>query len=66
MKVAAKYVVYRISNPDRGGDKVLDKVHFPGVVANWFDSEQMAIQALVDANCTYEDFIIVKQVFITT
>jgi hypothetical protein len=63
MKVDTKYVVYEF-NEVMGSDRhlALNPVEFRGFVSNWFDTEEEAIQALIDGNKQYENFVILKQV----
>lgn len=43
----------------------LEKVEFKGLVSNNFDTEEDAIQALInDDEKHYEDYVILKQVFL--
>lgn len=60
-----KYVVYRL-NKVMGSEKhlALEVVDFNGLVSNRFDTEIDAIQALINDNKTYTDFVILKQVFL--
>jgi hypothetical protein len=66
MEIRKKYVVYELNNV-MGSEKhkALQKVEFLGWKTNSFDTEDEAIQALIDDTKTYEDFIILKEVYIT-
>lgn len=66
MEAQVKYVIYEL-NRVMGSEKhlALEKVEFGGFVANSFESEEEAIQKLISDNRTYEDYVILKQVFIT-
>ncbi len=57
MEVHKNFIVYTLNNV------MIEKVCFKNV-SNIFDTEEEAIQALVDENMTYEEFIIVKRVYI--
>lgn len=62
-----KYVVYRLTGIMGTDNCSLVKVDFPlWYVNNGFDSEEDAIKALEDLEETYTDFVILKQVYITT
>ena len=63
MNVRVKYVVYEL-NRVMGSEKhlALEKVEFRGITSNWFETEEEAIQALVEDKKTYEDYVILKQV----
>lgn len=66
MEVVIYYSVYIIA--DLLGSKnnlVLQPVEFGnGWKPNRFDTEEEAIEALIKDNKTYEDFVIIKHVFI--
>lgn len=65
MTVNKKYVVYEL-NRVLGSERhlALEKVEFKGWVFNNFDTEEEAIQALINDEKHYEDYIILKQVYI--
>jgi len=65
MDIRVKYVVYEL-NRVMGSDKhlALEKVEFRGITSNWFETEEDAIKALVEDKKTYEDYVILKQVYI--
>ena len=42
----------------------LKKIEFKGWVGNSFDTEEDAIQALINDEKHYEDYVILKQVFL--
>ena len=65
LSVSKKYVVYRF-NKVMDSDKymALESVKFKGMKSNCFDTEEEAIQALIDEGRSYVDFVILKQVFI--
>lgn len=63
--VHKKYVVYELNNV-MGSEKhkALEKVNFRGMKSNNFDTEEQAIQALIDDEKTYEDYFILRVVYI--
>lgn len=62
-----KYVVYRLKGILGTDNYSLVKVDFPSwLTYNGFDSEEDAINALEELEETYTDFVILKQVYITT
>lgn len=65
MDISKKYVVYELNNV-MGSErhKALEKVEFKGFRSNSFESEEEAIEALVEDDKTYEDYVILKQVYI--
>lgn len=65
MEIVKKYVVYEL-NRVMGSAKhlALEKIEFKGWVSNNFDTEEEAIQALINDEKSYEDYVILKQVFI--
>jgi hypothetical protein len=65
MDIVKKYVVYEL-NRVMGSEKhlALQKVDFKGWVSNNFDTEEEAIQALMNDEKHYEDYVILKQVFL--
>lgn len=66
MQVRKKYVVYALNHAiGSQRDKSLQIVEFLGCKTNRFDTEDEAIQALLDDNKTFEDFVILKEVYIT-
>lgn len=66
MEIHEKYVVYELNSVMGSKDHLaLQKVQFSGYMANSFSSEKDAIQGLVDDGRIYEDFVILKQVYIT-
>ena len=65
MKVIKKYVVYQLKMVMGSKDHLaLEEVSFKGMTFNGFDTEEEAIQALIDDERTYNDYVILKQVFI--
>lgn len=66
MDITKEYVVYEL-NRVMGSEKhlALEKVEFKGWKSNSFETEEEAIQALVDDEKYYEDYIILKVVSIT-
>lgn len=67
MDVYYEFVVYKLNNllgNENENHKVLEKVEFGNTTANSFDSEYRATQALIESGKTYENFVILKQVYI--
>lgn len=66
MKIIRKYIVYELNNV-MGSEqhKALEKVEFSGWKSNSFDTEEEAVQALVEDEKTYEEFVILKEIYIT-
>ncbi len=67
MNIVKKYVVYEL-NRVMGSERhlALEKVEFKGWVSNNFDTEEEAIQALINDEKHYEDYVILKQVFLVS
>jgi len=66
MNANKKYVIYRLNNVmDSQRHKALEKVELSGFKSNSFETEEEAIQALIDEKKTYEDFVILTNVFLT-
>jgi hypothetical protein len=65
MEIHVKYVVYEL-NRVMGSEKHLSlgEVAFKGWKSNYFETEEDAIKALVEDEKTYEDYVILKQVYI--
>lgn len=65
MDIVKKYVVYEL-NRVMGSEKhlALEKLEFKGWVSNNFDTEEEAIQALINDEKHYEDYVILKHVFL--
>jgi hypothetical protein len=65
MSIHKKFVVLQF-NRVMGSEKhlALEKVEFKGWVSNYFDTEEDAIQALIDDEKKYEDYIILTQIYI--
>lgn len=65
MEINKKFVIYELNNV-MGSEKhkALEKVRFKGRKHNSFDSEEAAIQALIEDDKTYEDYVILKTVYI--
>lgn len=65
MNINKKYVVYEMNNVmGSKKHKALEKVEFKEWGLNSFDSENEAIQALIDDEKHYEDYVILKQICI--
>ena len=65
MNIIKSYVVYELNNV-MGSEKhkALQKVEFSGWISNSFESEEEAIKALVTDKKKYEDYVILKQIYI--
>jgi hypothetical protein len=67
MDIRKKYVIYELNNV-MGNDnyKALSEVEFTGDCwrSNSFNTEEDAIQALIDENLTYVDYVILRQIYI--
>lgn len=65
MEIIKKYKVYELNNVmGSSKHKALEEVEFKGWKSNNFDTEEDAVQALLDDEKIYEDYIILKTVFI--
>ena len=62
MEIVEKYVVYELNQVMGSEHLALEKVEFKGWVSNNFDTEGDAIQALINDEKHYVDFVILKQV----
>lgn len=62
-----KYVVYEL-NRLIGSEShlTLQKVEFSGWQSNNFNTEEEAIEALIKDEKTYDDYIILRQVYLTS
>jgi hypothetical protein len=65
MEISKYYVVYEL-NQVMGSEKhlALEKVEFKGSVFNNFDTEEDAIQALKNDKKSFEEYVILRQVYI--
>jgi len=67
MNVNKQYVIYELNNVMGSQQhKALEKVELSGWKSNSFETEDEAIQALIDDEKTCEDFVILREVYITT
>jgi hypothetical protein len=65
MDIHKKYVVYELNNVMGSSQhKALEEVEFKGWRQNSFNTEEEAIQALIDDEMTYIDYVILRQVYI--
>lgn len=66
LKIKKKYVIYELNNI-LGNDKhqSLQKLEFKSWTNNNFNTEEEAIQALVNNKLLYENYIILRSIFIT-
>lgn len=60
MEIIKEYKVYELNNV-MGSE--LEEVEFKGFKSNSFKSEEDAIQAILDDEKTYEDYVILKSVY---
>lgn len=66
MNINKNYVVYILNNVlGSNTHKALEPITFNGFKINSFKTEEEAIQALVDDERTYEDFMILLEIYIT-
>jgi|TARA_B110000967_G_scaffold175774_1_gene188780 hypothetical protein len=66
MEVNKKYVIYELNNiMDSERQKSLEKVVFDGFESNSFDTEDEAIDVLIRDQKVYQDFVILREVYIT-
>lgn len=66
MEAVVKYKVYELNNVMGSSQhKALEEVSFKGWQSNSFDTEEDAINALIKDGKTFEDFLILKTVYIT-
>lgn len=75
MKVSTKYIVYElyelplnynnIYSHFEDDYKAIKETKFKGGIHKHFDTEEEAIQALIDEKKTYETYLIHKQIYIT-
>ena len=64
MDVDKKYVIYELNNVMGSQQhKALEKVELSGWKTNGFETEDEAIQALIDDEKTYEDFVILREMY---
>ena len=67
MDIEIKYVVYGLNKVmGRKDHLALEAVDFSGWVCNNFNTEEEAIQALVKDEKVFQDYVILKQVFLRT
>jgi len=65
MGVNKKFVVYELNNiMGNERHKSLEKVEFKGWRQNSFDTEEEAIQALVEDEKHYEEYLIIRSIYI--
>lgn len=65
MEIEKKYVVYELNKVMGSSSHLaLEEVDFEGWVDNSFDTEDEAIEALIKDGKVWQDFVILRQVFI--
>jgi hypothetical protein len=64
MTVNKTYVIYKLNNIlNSDSHQALEKVRL--IISNSFDTEDEAIQFLIDQKKTYQDYLILREVFIS-
>lgn len=67
MNVNKEYVIYELNNVMGSQQhKALEKVELNGCKPNSFETEDEAIQALIDDEKYYQDYVILRQVYLTS
>lgn len=67
MEISEKYAVYSLNKIMGNKDNLsLQEEEFNSMVSNSFDTEKEAIEALIKDEKTYTDYLILKQIYITT
>lgn len=67
MEISKKYVIFKTKPIVNNSDYLaLEEVSFDDWTTNAFDTEEDAIAKIVEKEWTYEDFYILKRVYITT
>jgi len=64
MDINKQFVVYELISIMGSDQKSLKKVKFKGWKQNSFESEDEAIQALVDDKLTYQNYVILREIYI--
>jgi hypothetical protein len=66
MEVRKKYVIYELNNiMDSERQKSLEKIVFDGFESNSFDTEDEAMEVLLRNHKVYQNFVILREVYIT-
>lgn len=65
LRIHKKYVVYRLNSVmGRDDYKALEEVTFKGWQHNSFDTEEEAIQQLIEDEMMYVNYVILTQIYI--
>lgn len=66
MEISKRYVIYKLNRVLGSPEHLaLEKIEFDGWVRNSFDTEKEAIQALIDNEKTFNDYVILKQIHLS-
>lgn len=66
MEASIQYVVYEFNRVMGSKNHLaLEKVEFKGWVSNNFSTEEEAIEALIKDERAYENFVILKEIYIS-
>ena len=65
IEIVSRYTVYETVTLFGSNENSLQEVNFGGTI-NSFDTEEEAINALVKAEKTYKEYLIIKTVFLRT
>jgi hypothetical protein len=64
VEITEKYVVYETISIMGGDTYAIKPVEFSGWVSNSFDTEKEAVEAIVKDNLKYQDYLILKQIYL--
>jgi len=66
MDIRKQYVVYELNSVmNSSRHQALEEVEFNGWVSNRFDTEEEAIQALINDDKSYIEYVILKRIYIS-
>lgn len=66
LTVSKKYVVYCLNTMLEGSvHKALEKIDFKSWIINSFETEEDAIQALIDDEKLFTNYVILRQIYIS-
>lgn len=65
MNIKNKYVAYNLNSVLNSPNLCLEKISFDSWQANEFDTEEECIKALVKDELTYQNIVILKEIYIT-
>ena len=64
--IEARYVVYQLNEVMNSKEhKALSKFSFKGFVSNSFETEYDAVQALINDEMIFQDFVIIRHIRLT-